>query len=59
MQTRPTIINFVKEGSAPIINRSKNSGILASVNDWILMVDLKRQLRFPPDVTKTIIRPDV
>ncbi|KAH3858895.1 hypothetical protein DPMN_101539 [Dreissena polymorpha] len=47
MQTRPTLINFVKERSAPRSNGYTNSGILASARDWERMVDLKKKLRFP------------
>ncbi|XP_052237748.1 uncharacterized protein LOC127849064 [Dreissena polymorpha] len=59
MQTRPTFINFVKEGgSASSNNRSTNSGIIASTSDWELMVDLKK-LKFPPDVASKTLHPDV
>ena len=37
----------------------KRPGILALANDWILLVDLKRQLRFPEYIAPTNLRPDI
>ena len=39
--------------------RGSTTGILAMANDWTLLVDLKRQLRFPEDIVPTNLRPDI
>ena len=48
-------IQFVKQGQA-VCNIQKNEvrGILSSAEDWEMLVDLKRQLRFPPETVDTI-----
>lgn len=35
------------------------AGILATARDWQLSVDLERQLRFPPHIASTTLRPDI
>ncbi|KAH3858661.1 hypothetical protein DPMN_101286 [Dreissena polymorpha] len=57
MQTRPTLIDFVKERSAPRSNGYTNSGILASARDWERMVDLMKKLRFPAGPEKISLIP--
>ena len=53
-------INFVREGgNAHTNNRSTEIGLLVAARDWKLLVDLKGQLKFPPDVATTTLRPDV
>ena len=49
-QLRPELIKFVKAATTLASKtsvRGSATGILAMANDWILLVDLKRQLRFP------------
>ena len=53
---KPVFINFVKEGQT---KSSKETGILTSADDWELLVDLKPQLLFPPQITATTQRPDI
>ena len=48
-----------KQRRPEFINRGSATGILAMVNDWVLLVDLKRQLRFPKDIVPTNLRPDI
>ena len=59
-QTKPTFINFIQEGGKALMNnRSTEIGLLVAARDWELLVDLKGQLKFPPDVATTTLRPDV
>ena len=61
-QRRPEFIKFVKTGTtlaSKTSNRGSATGILAMANDWVLLVDLKRQLRFPEDIVPTNLRPDI
>ena len=53
---KPTFITFVKEGQK---NRNTETGLLAMTDDWELLVDLKPQLVFPPEITSTSSRPDI
>ena len=47
---------FVKQGSAPT---AKATGLLPTAKDWELLVDLKTQLKFPPEIAVTRKRPDM
>ena len=59
-QTKPTFINFVQEGGKALTNNSStDTGLLAAARDWELLVDLKGQLKFLPDVATTTLHPDV
>ena len=59
-QTKQTFINFVQEGGKALTNhRSTDTGLLAAVRDCELLVDLKGQLKFPPDLATIMSRPDV
>ena len=51
-----TYINFVKAGQS---KGRKQTGILAGTTDWELLVDLKKQLKFPVEITDTRLRPDI
>ena len=53
------VINFVEGGKALTNNRSTEIGLLVAARDWELLVDLKGQLKFPPFVATTMLRPDV
>ncbi|KAL4001244.1 hypothetical protein ACER0C_006543 [Sarotherodon galilaeus] len=53
-------VTFIKAGvkpAAPVRNTSP--GLLATVHDWELRVDLAKQLKFPEAVAKTTLRPDI
>ena len=54
--TGPVFINFVKQGTAP---SSRATGLLPTATDWELLVDLKSQLKFPPEIAVTRKRPDM
>ena len=54
--TGPVYIQFVKQGSAPT---AKATGLLPTAKDWELLVDLKTQLKFPPEIAVTRKRPDM
>ena len=59
----PNFIRFVKpSGNGSKTQKKGNnvfSGILAMASDWQLLVDLKKQLRFPEDIAVTNYRPDM
>ena len=56
-----TNIEFVPQGVES--NKAKGNkrmvGLLDMANDWELLVDLNRMLRFPPEIVKTNLRPDI
>ena len=53
---KTVFINFIKEGQS---NRTTETGLLALTDDWELLVDLKPQLVFPPEITSTTRHPDM
>ena len=51
-------IHFHMAGeSAAAETRSK--GVLATASDWLMRVDLRKQLKFPEEITHTCLRPDI
>ena len=53
-------IHFVKEGQRP--ERTSNNcsaGLLSTARDWVMTVDLERQLKIPSHITQTRLRPDI
>ena len=53
-------IHFVKEGSLTASNkRSRVDGILSRANDWILIGDIGKQLKFSGHIFQTSSRPDI
>lgn len=56
---RPKTITFHRAGEKPNIPPQAKSGLLTSANDWQLEVDLGKQLKFPPRITSTRLRPDM
>ena len=58
-QTGSTFIRFVKAGGSANPSTQKPMGILATRRDWNLQVDLRRQLRFPPEIAIKRLRPDI
>ena len=55
-QHKTMFINFLKEGQR---NRNTETGVLTLTDDWELLVDLKPQRVFPPEITSTSSRPDI
>ena len=60
-QFRPSkrSIAFVWAGAQSTPARRAPAGILTSVKDWQLLVDLKRQLKFPSHIAATTFWPDI
>ncbi|XP_060789308.1 uncharacterized protein LOC132894068 [Neoarius graeffei] len=55
-----TLICFIGQGAgAPNISQRERSPLLTPGCDWNLRVDLDQQLKFPPEITTTSLRPDV
>ena len=52
MQAQPTLINFVQEGGSVTSSR-RSTGLLTKTRDWDLLVDLKKQLKFPAEMANT------
>ena len=53
-------ISFIRPGQKARKHQpSSTGGILTSARDWQLQVDLGRQLKFPDNITTTLLRPDM
>lgn len=52
-------INFIRAGEKPKTTPRITSGLLNNVQDWQLIVDLARQLKFLQNITKSSLRPDI
>ena len=52
-------IPFVRAGDKPPTARRDERSLLSSAPDWQLRVDLINQLKFPPHITRTSLRPDI
>lgn len=53
-------VTFIKAGEKLAVPfRNTLPGLLATVHDWELGVDLAKQLKFPEVVAKTTLRPDI
>ncbi|XP_028292553.1 uncharacterized protein LOC114455485 [Gouania willdenowi] len=53
-------ITFVRAGEKVVVTTQNTSpGLLATARDWVLKVDLGKQLKFPEEVAKTTLRPDI
>ena len=51
---------FVKEGSEKEVpNGREHTGVLGSIKDWEMLVDLEKQLKFPQWIFSTKLRPDM
>nr|XP_020444590.1 uncharacterized protein LOC109953443 [Monopterus albus] len=53
------IISFIKAGEETKTTSRKTSGLLNTAQDWQLLMDFGRQLKFPQNVVKTSLRPDI
>ncbi|KAK0146184.1 hypothetical protein N1851_014501 [Merluccius polli] len=59
-QATAKTIHFVKEGQRPEKTpRNRSAGLLPTARDWVMSVDLERQLKIPPHITQTRSRPDI
>ncbi|KAK0146299.1 hypothetical protein N1851_014401 [Merluccius polli] len=59
-QATAKTIHFVKEGQRPEKTpRNRSAGLLPTARDWVMSVDLERQLKIPPHITQTRLRPDI
>lgn len=56
ISTGPRLINFVKQGNNAT---TQAIGLMCTANDWEFLVDLKTQLKFPPEIAVTRKRPDM
>ena len=53
-------ITFVKSGAKiNSSNRGSPKGLLDGLNDWHLLADVDRQLKFPDHISNTTLRPDI
>ena len=52
-----TFIHFVNAGKTANTSR-RPTGVLATVNDWDLQVDLRKRLIFPSEIAISNLRPD-
>ncbi|XP_057679565.1 uncharacterized protein LOC130908002 [Corythoichthys intestinalis] len=52
-------ISFIKAGERPRARPKITTGLLHTAPDWKLHVDLGKQLRFPQQIAKTSLRPDM
>ena len=59
-QATAKTIHFVKEGQRPEKTpRNRSASLLPTARDWVMSVDLERQLKIPPHITQTRLRPDI
>lgn len=52
-------ITFVRAGEKVQPRSTSSGGLLATLRDWQLQVDLRRQLKFPEHITATPLHPDI
>ena len=50
---------FVKEGAKELPKQKRVPRLLHSIQDWMMLVDLKKQLKFPHFIFSTKLRPDM
>nr|BAC82600.1 reverse transcriptase [Danio rerio] len=59
-QATAKVIHFIKEGQRPERTAKLfSAGLLSMTRDWVMSVDLERQLKIPPHVTQSTLRPDI
>ena len=54
-----TGIAFVKEGGSTTRSERRVPSILEHTTDWVLLADIGCQLKFPPEIYDTRLRPDI
>ena len=59
MKKAQQTISFVREGQTAGKAKKSRHGILLEAKDWVVDVDLKKQLKFPQDICDTDLRPDM
>ncbi|KAL3976498.1 mitochondrial import inner membrane translocase subunit TIM8 [Sarotherodon galilaeus] len=52
-------ISFIKAGEKPQVRSHLTTGLLNTASDWQLQADLGKQLKFPQNIAKTSLRPDM
>ncbi|KAL4008901.1 hypothetical protein ACER0C_002753 [Sarotherodon galilaeus] len=52
-------ISFIKAGEKPQVRPYLTTGLLNTASDWQLQADLGKQLKFPQNIAKTSLRPDM
>ena len=63
-RTGPQLISFVREGESKSSSTSTSTSILSTSilhksKKWEMLVDLGKKLKFPQEVTHTMLRPDI
>ncbi|RXN23864.1 reverse transcriptase [Labeo rohita] len=59
-QATAKAIHFVKEGQRPEkTSKSCSAGLLSTARDWVMSVDLERQLKIPQHIIQSTLRPDI
>ncbi|CAM4608140.1 unnamed protein product [Leuciscus chuanchicus] len=59
-QATANAIHFIKEGQKPEKTLKNCSvGLLSTARDWVMTVDLERQLKIPTHNTQSKVRPDI
>lgn len=59
-QTTAKAIHCVKEGQRPEKTpKNCSAGLLSAARDWVMTVDLEKQLKIPPHITQCRLRPDI
>ncbi|XP_029958217.1 uncharacterized protein LOC115396474 [Salarias fasciatus] len=53
------IMTFLKAGEKKALKTRTSTGVLTTANDWQMLVDLQKQLKFPSHIVSTSLRPDI
>lgn len=54
----PRVIHFLRLGES-VAEEMRSKGVLAKVSDWEMRADIKKQLKFPEEITHTSLRSDI
>nr|XP_061825268.1 uncharacterized protein LOC133612115 [Nerophis lumbriciformis] len=57
--TAQRLIKFVKQGGQPQSSSKSIQSLLSVGGEWNMKADLDRQLKFPQEITTTLLRPDI
>ena len=52
-------MKFIKSGKKLCSKANTRTKWLSTANDWQFEVDIGKQLKFPEQITKTFLRPDI
>ncbi|XP_059199347.1 uncharacterized protein LOC131979398 [Centropristis striata] len=59
-QATAKAIRFVSEGQRPgKTPQNGSTGLLSTARDWVMTVDLQKQLKIPSHITQSRLRPDI